>query len=42
MFHELVNSRINPAAIGLKIAAIIARLPEIPTSDPVYLGPKSA
>ena len=31
-----------PAASGLSIAATIPILPEIPTKDPVYFGPKSA
>ena len=40
--QEFVFSRIKPATIGLMIAAIIPRLPEIPTKDPVYFGPSSA
>ena len=40
--QEPVISSINPATKGLIIAANIPILPDIPTSDPVYLGPKSA
>ena len=40
--QELVISSMKPAANGPITAAIMPRLPEIPTNVPVYLGPKSA
>ena len=37
----MISSR-YPATIGLNIAAIIPKLPEMPTNEPVYFGPRSA
>ena len=42
MLQEFVISNTVPATIGLKIAAIIPMLPDMPTNDPVYFGPRSA
>ena len=42
MLHEFVICSTVPATIGLKMAAIMPMLPDMPTKEPVYFGPRSA
>ena len=42
LYHPFQTFILGQKNIGAKIAAIIPMLPDIPTREPVYLGPRSA